>query len=104
MKNGLILEPQVIEQTLINTIRTLHPQRMVQVLDFARWLQTQPNLDDIIDEELSEAELEAEDAAWELEYQANQEEFRAMARQALEEIESGETLGMVVKDGKIYPR
>ena len=92
------------EQLLLETVKALPPQRVDQVLDFARWLQTQPAPEEWEDKELTEAELEVEEAAWERTYMANREEFRSMARQALTDLDAGETLEMVIEDDKIYSR
>lgn len=86
------------EKKLLEVLRALPPQRVNQVLDFARWLQTQP----LEEEDL--AELEAEDAAWEASYLENQETFRAMAQKALAEAEGGATLDMVIEAGRIRPQ
>ena len=43
-----------------------------------------------LDKEITAAELDAEEAAWQTTYEANKENFRAMARQALLEIDARE--------------
>lgn len=110
MNSEVTVDSQSIEEALLDAVKTLHPQRKSQVLDFARWLQTQPinseapseePSEDLLDEEVTKAELEAEEEAWEAAYLANREQFRAMARQALDELEAGETTEIVIKDGKI---
>ena len=88
------------EQLLLEAVKALPPQRVNQVLDFARWLQTQPAPEDVENEDITEAE----EAAWQRTYLANREEFRSMARQALQDLDAGETLEMVIEDDKIYPR
>ncbi len=92
------LDIQSLEQALVGTIRTLHPRRVAEVLDFARWLQTQPEVDEFLTEGLSPAELDAEEEAWQAAYAANRDEFRAMAHDALDELDAGETLGMAVRE------
>jgi hypothetical protein len=73
-----------IEEALLGVVRRLPPHRAVQVLDFARWLQTQPEpslwLTDIEIEDLA-----AQDDSWNQFYLENRETFRAMAREALEQ-------------------
>ena len=88
------------EQTLLQILRTLHPRRAAQVVDFARWLQTQPELE----EKISADELEREEKAWEQTYLANRDHFREMAQQALKDLDAGETLEMTVENGKIVAR
>ncbi len=92
------------EETLISTVRGLVPRRAVQVLDFARWLQTQSVDDDWLHENVSPEELTAEDSAWDQVYLENRETFRSMAREALEEYEAGATREMFVEDGKLSAR
>lgn len=93
-----------LEKDLLKIIRTLHPRRAAQVLDFARWLQTQPAPDEPVEEEITQAELDREEVAWEEAYLANRDDFREMARQALHDLEAGETLEMLIKNGKIITR
>ncbi len=69
--------------------------------DFARWLHTQPVSDEFLAEDVTAAELEAEEAAWQATYEANKESFRALARQALRELDAGETLEMTFTGGKL---
>ena len=45
--------------------------------------------------------MELEEQAWEKVYAANRDDFRAMAHQALVDLEAGETLEMVIKNGKV---
>lgn len=98
---GATAATTVIERKLLQTVRNLHPQRAVQVLDFARWLETQPDLNEATEAELTPEQLAAEESVWEAAYLANQDEFRAMARQALQELEAGETWEMVIEQGKL---
>jgi hypothetical protein len=98
------LSSAVFEQALITIVRTLPPRRAAQVLDFARWLQTQPAPDKKFEEELTPDELEREEKAWEQVYMANRDHFREMAREALKDLEAGETLEMVIENGKIAAR
>ena len=63
MKSQATPNVSAFEQALINTIRSLQPNRAEQVLDFARWLQTQPV---VTDEEITEEELELEEEAWQM--------------------------------------
>jgi hypothetical protein len=86
-----------LEQTLLKIIRALPPRRAAQVLDFARWLQTQP-----VPDELSELELE--EKSWEQFYLANRDHFRAMARQALKDYQAGRTTEITItEDGCLAP-
>ena len=98
----LAQQSATVELALIDVVRTLPPRRAVQVLDFARWLQTQP----IPDEEASDqaAQMEQEERVWEQVYLAHRDDFRAMAHQALVDLDAGETLEMVIVGGKVMAR
>ncbi len=104
MKSQLTADMPTTERLLLETVRGLPSQRVVQVLDFARWLHTQSTSDNFGEEEITEAELAAEEVAWQATFEANKDNFRAMAREALNELDAGKTLEMVLVDGKIHPR
>jgi hypothetical protein len=89
------------EEALLGTVRGLPPQRAVQVLDFARWLRTQSESDEWLVENRTMDDLQAEDAHWDQFYAQNRDTFRAMAREAVEQYEAGETQEMVIKEGKL---
>ncbi len=104
MATQSLLQSATFEQILLKTVRALPSHRATQVLDFARWLQTQPEIEELFDETMTEAELAAEEKAWEEAYLAKRDDFRAMARQALAELDAGETLEMVSENGKLGAR
>ncbi|MGH7599913.1 MAG: hypothetical protein ACREOI_26455 [bacterium] len=104
METQPTLSSPAFEQALIKIVRALHPHRAAQLLDFARWLQTQPAPDKKFGEEITSDELEREEKAWEQTYLANRDHFREMARQALNDLEAGQTLEMVIENGKIVAR
>jgi hypothetical protein len=103
MTTRLTQPTHVLETEIVQAIRLLPPPRMRQVLDFARWLNTQVQVPSLVNEEdeLDQEELRLEEQAWEESYLANRDAFRAMAQQALQELESGNTLELVLKDGKL---
>ncbi len=94
-------QPASLELALIDVVRTLPSRRVLQVLDFARWLQTQLAPEE---DHAAQAEMEREDKAWEQTYNANSDDFRAMARQALADLDAGETLELVIAGGKVTAR
>lgn len=104
MATQSILQSSTFEQALLKTVRALPPHRATQVLDFARWLQTQPEAEELLDDPMTEDELEAEEKAWEQAYLAKRDNFRAMAHQALSALDAGETLEMVSENGKLGAR
>jgi hypothetical protein len=76
-------QPATLERALMDVIKTLPPRRAVEVLDFARWLQTQLAPDEELSDKAAPVEMELEEQAWEQFYLANRDDFRAMAHQAL---------------------
>ncbi len=96
--------PASLERTLLDVVRALPSGRALQVLDFARWLQTQLSPEENEGSKTAHAELEREEKVWEQTYNANRDDFRAMARQALSDLDTGETLEMVIADGKVKAR
>jgi anthranilate/para-aminobenzoate synthase component I len=96
--------PASLERTLLDVVRALPSGRVLQVLDFARWLQTQLAPDEEAGGNTAQAAMEQEEKAWEQTYNANRDDFRAMARQALADLDAGETLEMVIANGKVKAR
>lgn len=70
------------EEALLGAVRGLPPQRAAQVLDFARWLRTQPEPDESLTA-VGREDLAVEEALWDQIYLENSKTFRAMAREAL---------------------
>uniref|UniRef100_UPI004055AC6F hypothetical protein n=1 Tax=Candidatus Electronema sp. TaxID=2698783 RepID=UPI004055AC6F len=97
-------QPATLELALIDVVRTLPSRRVLQVLDFARWLQTQLSPEENESSKAAQAAIEQEEKAWEQTYNANRDDFRAMARQALADLDAGETLEMVIAGGKVKAR
>lgn len=93
--------PASLERTLLDVVRALPSGRALQVLDFARWLQTQLSPEENEGSKAAQAEMEREEKVWEQTYNANRDDFRAMARQALADLDAGETLEMVIAGGKV---
>ncbi|HHB90545.1 MAG TPA: hypothetical protein ENK60_04485 [Anaerolineae bacterium] len=90
--NSARKDRKILEQMLIETVKTLDDQHAMQVLDFARWLQTQPSVS------------EMEEAAWEEVYLRHKEAFRKMAQEALQELDADETLEMTAEGDHIQIR
>ncbi len=104
MTSQLTRQPTAVELALLDVVKTLPRRRAMQVLDFARWLQTQTTSNEEGNDEVTPAEMEQEEKAWEQTYLANRDDFRAMAHQALADLDAGETLEMIIIDGKVAVR
>ncbi len=110
-------QPVVYEQELIRVVRRLPPERVSQVVDFARFLEFQvikTGDDDLLDEgesaaesaAKSEVESAAENAQWDalLATDESQRLLEKMADEAWAEIQAGQAKPMVfTEDGEIAP-
>lgn len=97
-----VADTSIYEQTLLSIIRTLPMEQVVQILEFARYVQTQ-TLDDfaLVEEETAE-EIAADEARWDAQFTATQDGLKQMAANVRAEIQAGKTRPMVfTKDGRI---
>ncbi len=102
MEEQTIMHSIVYEQAIVNVVRTLPARRAAEVLDFARWLQTQVQPgSDAAQDALPDDDIEQEERIWENSYLASRDEFRLMAREAVAEYEAGTTLEMIIEDGHV---
>lgn len=93
------------EQTLVNVLRALPPERITQLIDFARFLEAQTLVEELAAAE-STAEIEADIAKWNalLASKEAQELLDKLADEALEEHKAGQTWPMPFTDeGRIAP-
>jgi hypothetical protein len=90
---------------LIDIVRLLPPNRVEQLVDFARFLEAQI-LTEALNEEEEIAEVEADNARWDalLDIDEAQDMLEKLADEALEEYQTGKTKRMTVDDeGRIVP-
>jgi len=80
------------EQTLVSIIRSLPPERITQLIDFARFLEAQTLIEELAAAE-STAEIEADIAKWDalLASEEAQELLDKLADEALQEHKAGQT-------------
>jgi hypothetical protein len=96
---------QEYERVLIDIVRLLPPNRVEQLVDFARFLEGQI-LSEALTTEEKIAEIEAENARWDalLETDEAQNLLEKLADEALEEHRAGKTKPMTFDDeGRISP-
>ena len=96
---------QEYERVLIDIVRLLPPNRVEQLVDFARFLEAQI-LTEALTEEEEIAEVEADNARWDalLDTDEAQDLLEKLADEALEEHRAGKTKPMTVDDeGRIVP-
>ena len=93
------------EQTLIDIVRVLPPNRAEQLVDFARFLEGQILADEIFGEATAK-EIEANNTRWDtlLESDKGQALLEKLANQALAEHRAGRTKPMAFdNEGRLIP-
>lgn len=105
MATQAVLQPVVYEQTLMSIVRTLPRERVAQVVDFARFMQSQVLSNEVfIDEEETDEEIRADNERWDATFAASGDTLRMLAKQAREEIRAGRSKPMIfTDDGRIAP-
>ena len=111
MKMQTAFQISVYEQTVINIIRNLPPERILQLIDFARFLEFQSvhkNGDDPLDKEETETEEEirTSEEKWDELFDKPEAKraMREMAHEALEDYRAGRTTDLAItKDGRLAP-
>ncbi len=96
---------QDYERILINTVRTLPPNRVEQLVDFARFLEAQILTEKLVQEE-GIVEIEADNERWDalLAIDEVQVLLEKLADEALAEHRAGKTQPMTFNDeGRIVP-
>ncbi len=105
VKRETVLQPSVYEQTLIGIVQTLPVERAAQILDYARYIQSQTIKDfSVLDNDETEEEILADEARWNAQFAATQDGLEKMADKVRADIRAGRTMPMVfTQDGKIAP-
>ena len=99
------LQSSSYEQALIRIVRVLPVERVIQILDFARYIQSQTIEDfGVLDEDEIEEEVLADEAEWNAQFAATQDGLKKMADKVRADIRAGHTMPMVfTEDGGIAP-
>ena len=97
-------QPSASEQALLRIVRTLPIERIVQILDYARYIESQAVEDfGILHDDETKEEIIADEARWDQQFAATQDGLK-MAEKVREDIRAGRTSKMVFKkDGRIAP-
>jgi hypothetical protein len=94
------------EETVIDIMRKLPPKRAAEIVDFARFLESQVEKhDDLLSEE-TEEEIHTSEEMWDelLSRPEAKRLLRQMAREALEDYHAGRTTGITItEDGQLAP-
>jgi len=89
---------------LLSIARTLPAERVLQVLQFARFLQVQTLDEFTLDEEESPEEIAADETLWDAQFAATQDGMAKMAQKVRAEIRAGKSRPMIfTADGRIKP-
>ena len=86
-------------------VRALPVERVMQILDFARYIQSQTIEDfGLLDEGETEEEVLADEAQWDAQFAATQDDLKKMADEVRADIRAGRTTPMIfTEDGRIAP-
>lgn len=104
------VQPSAHEQTVVSIMRKLPPERIWELINFARFLefQTTKRYNEWLDEEETETEEEirASEERWDrlLAQPEAKRVLREMAREAREDYQAGRTTGITItEDGRLAP-
>jgi hypothetical protein len=94
------VQSSIYEQTLVGIVRTLPVERVLQVLDFARYVQTQVIQDFGFADE-TEDEILADEAQWDAQFAITEAQggFAKMAEKVRADIRAGRTRPMAFTIG-----
>lgn len=94
----------VYEQELIQIVHALPVERIAQVLDFARYVESQAREDFISLDDEQEEDILADEARWDAQFAATQDGLKRMAERVRQEIRAGRTQAMkFTKNGGMRP-
>ena len=92
------------EQALVKIVRELPVERVTQILDYARYIQSRTTEElGLLDDE-TEEEILADEARWDAQFAATQDSLKRTADRVRADICAGRTERMVfTKGGKLMP-
>lgn len=105
MASQTALDLSTYEQALVQIVHTLPAERIVQILDYARYIQEQARKDaTLIEEDANEETILADEAKWDATFAATQTGLKKMADKVRTEIRAGHSQPMrFTQDGRIIP-
>jgi len=106
MEMKTALQPSAYEQALLRIVRTLPLERVVQILDYARYIKSQAVEDfETLHYDETKEEIIADEERWDEQFAATQDGLKKMADKVREDIRAGRTSKMAFKkEGRIAPR
>ena len=91
------------EEILMNIVRSLPAERVIQILDYARYIQSQT--DKLITKDETEEEIIADEEHWNSQFAATQDGLKKMADKVRADIHAGRSMPMVfTKEGRILKK
>jgi hypothetical protein len=88
------------EEILMNIVRSLPAERVIQILDYTRYIQSQS--DKLITEDETEEEIIADEEHWNSQFAATRDGLKKMADKVRSDIRAGRSMPMVfTKEGRI---
>jgi hypothetical protein len=88
------------EEILMNIVRSLPAERVIQILDYARYIQSQT--DKLITKDETEEEIIADEEHWNSQFAATLNGLKKMADKVRSDIRAGRSMPMVfTKEEKI---
>ena len=88
------------EEILMNIVRSLPAERVIQILDYARYIQSQT--DKLITKDETEEEIIADEEHWNSQFAATQNGLKKMADKVRSDIRAGRSMPMVLQKKKRY--
>jgi hypothetical protein len=84
----------------MNIVRSLPAERVIQILDYTRYIQSQS--DKLITEDETEEEIIADEEHWNSQFAATRDGLKKMADKVRSDIRAGRSMPMVfTKEGRI---
>ena len=92
------------EQALVKIVRELPVDRVAQILDYARYIQSRTAEESALLDDETEEEILADEAYWDAQFAATQDGLEKAADRVRADISAGNTKRMVfTKRGKLMP-
>ncbi|MBD3305575.1 hypothetical protein GF339_04255 [candidate division KSB3 bacterium] len=92
------------EQELLQIVHDLPVERILQILDFARYIQSQATEDFLRLADEDESDILNDEVQWQSQFAATQDGLKRMAERVRSEIQAGRTRSMkFTKDGGMVP-
>ncbi len=105
MEKQITAQPSTYEEALISIVRGMPMKRVRQILDYARYIQSQTGKDfSFLNDDENEEDICSDEKRWDAQFAGSQDGLIKMADKVRADIRAGRTKSMVfTKDGRIAP-